>query len=361
MGECGVGNNSAARLKKNIISTGLCSGCGACIGYCPYIKCYGERVAVIHDCKISEGTCYRICPRASTKYADLRKETFGSIELDMVLGNYEMISFARACDESIRRRGQYGGVVTALSILALETGIFDCALMTGGNFNGAKPIIAACAGDMLACAGSKYTASPNLSLFQEAVKKGFKNIGVIGRPCQVTAARKMQQVTEIKGEKISFIIGLFCMGSFSPEFYQFIKFKGLDKYEIMDIPGDVVFKRKSKETCLPFEEIREYIRDSCLICYDPLSELADLSVGSTESDYGWNTLITRTAKGVKLVEHAIVNGVIEIKEYPGKLLPLLRKAVFNKKKRVLERPDATYLKLSAREKEFFLVTGGGSK
>jgi len=41
-------------------------------------------------------------------------------------------------------------------------------------------------------------------------------------------------------------------------------------------------------------------------------------------------------------------------------LPLLRKAVFNKKKRVLERPDAAYLELSDREREFFLVTGGGA-
>jgi coenzyme F420 hydrogenase subunit beta len=81
-------------------------------------------------------------------------------------------------------------------------------------------------------------------------------------------------------------------------------------------------------------------------------------VGSTESDYSWNTLIIRTAKGVKLAKDAVTNGVIEIKEYPDKLLPMLRTAVFNKKKRVLERPDATYLELPAREREYFLVTGG---
>lgn len=360
MGGRGVGYNSAAKLRKNIISPGLCSGCGACIGYCPYIKCYGERVGVIRDCKIVDGNCYRICPRASTKYDDLRKDTFGSAELDLVLGNYKGIHFARACDESIRCRGQYGGVVTALSIFALESGIFDCALMTGGNFTGAKPIIAASAGDMLACAGSKYNACPNLSLFQEALKKGYQNIGIIGRPCQCMAARKMQQVAEIKGERISFIIGLFCMGSFSPEFYWFIKDRRLEEYEKMDIPGDVKFKRDNKETCFSYDEIREYTRDSCHICYDPLSELADLSVGSTESDYGWNTLIIRTTKGATLVNNAVANGVIEIKEYPRELLPLLRKAVFNKKKRVLERPDALYLELSNREREFFLVTGGGA-
>ncbi len=359
MGECGVGCNSAEMLKKNIISPGLCSGCGACVGYCPYIKCYGERVAVIHDCKITDGNCYRICPRASTKYDLLRRDTFGSSEFDLVLGNYKGIYFARSTDESIRSRGQYGGVVTAVSIFALETGILDCALMTGGNYTQAEPLIASAADDMLLCAGSKYTAAPNLSLFQEALKRGYHRIGVVGRPCQSTAARKMQQAAEIKGERISLIIGLFCMGSFSPDFYQLIKNKKLDRYNKMDIPGDVKFSSEDKETFLPYDEIRDYIRGSCLICYDPLSELADLSVGSTEYDYGWNTLIIRTSKGANLVKEAAARDIIELKEYPADRLPSLKKAVFNKKKRVLERPDAKYLELSDLEREFFLVTGGG--
>lgn len=350
--------NTTDILKQEIISPGLCSGCGACTGYCPYIKSYGERVGIVHDCGITEGACYRVCPRAVTKYDDLRTDTFGSAAKDLVLGNFAGIYFARSRNESIRNKGQYGGAVTALSVFALKSGLIDCALMTGGDFTGAKPVIAAAGDEMIACAGSKFNASPSLSLFQDAVKKGFQNIGIIGRPCQVTAARKMQQVAEIKGERISLITGLFCMGSFSPEFYQFIKDKGLDKYEKMDIPGDVKFSRDKEEISFLFDEIREYIRKSCLVCYDPLSELADLSVGSTESDYGWNTLITRTAKGVKLVENAVASGVIEIKEYPDKLLPILKKAVFNKKKRVLERPDATYLELSAQEREHFLAAGG---
>jgi coenzyme F420-reducing hydrogenase beta subunit len=358
MQKCVTQQNSAEIISKEVLKHGLCSGCGACTGFCPYIKNYGERVGIIKDCGICEGACLRVCPRTATNYDDLRKSIFGALEAEPVLGNLDKIYFARACDELLRGRGQYGGVVTALSIYTLNKGIVDCALMTGGDFTSAKPVIAATEYDMLACAGSKYNAAPNLSLFQDALKKGFQKIGVIGRPCQVAAARKMQQVTEIKGERISFIIGLFCMGAFSPEFYQFIKNRELERYEKMDIPGDVKFSRDNEETSFPFDEIREYIRKACLICYDPLSELADLSVGSTESDYGWNTLITRTVTGVRLVEDAAASGVIEIKDYPDKLLPILKKAVFNKKKRVLERPDAVYLELSDREREFFLGTGG---
>ncbi|MFX4260753.1 Coenzyme F420 hydrogenase/dehydrogenase, beta subunit C-terminal domain [Pelotomaculum propionicicum] len=360
MQKCVSVHNSAERLVSDVIKPGLCSGCGACIGYCPYIKSFGERVGVVHDCKKSEGTCYRVCPRAATSFTNLRKIPFGDVETDPVFGSFKEINYARACDEDIRSRGQYGGVVTALSIYALQTGVIDSALMTGGSFTGARPFIASSAGEILACTGSKYTAAPNLSVFQDAVKEGFNNIGVVGRPCQCTAARKMQQVAEIKGERISLIIGLFCMGSFSPEFYKFIKEKGLDEYEKMDIPGDVNFKKDNKETSLPYDEVREYIRNSCSICFDPLSELADLSVGSTEYDYGWNTLIIRSEKGSNLAKEAAANGIIEIKEYPAPRLPLLRKAVFNKKKRVLERPDATYLEISGQEREYFLANGGGA-
>lgn len=354
------GYASAKRLINEVLDPGLCSGCGACVGYCPYIKSFGERVAVIHECKICEGACYRVCPRASTKYKDLRQNIFNSsrTDTDPVIGAHDDIYFARAVDETIRSRGQYGGVVTALSIFALNQGFFDCALMTGGGYAGAKPFITTSAGEMLDCAGSKYTAAPTLGLFQEAVKQGYKKIGVAGRPCQVTAARKMQQVPEINGDRISFIIGLFCMGSFSPEFYQFMKERQLDKYEKMDIPGDVQFSGTKGKVNVPLEDIRKYIRLSCLICYDPLSELADISVGSTEYDNGWNTLITRTTKGSRLVREAVKNNIIEIRPYPEERLPLLKKAVFDKKKRVLERPDASYLDLPAEEREFFICAGG---
>jgi hypothetical protein len=143
-------------------------------------------------------------------------------------------------------------------------------------------------------------------------------------------------------------------------FYNFIKEKHLDSYDRMDIPKDVKFQGADGEVFIPFEEIRKYIRDACLSCYDPLSELADVSVGSTENDPGWNTVITRSVRGLELLESAVSQGIIEIKPYPEKLLPALRKAVFNKKKRVLERPDSAYLNIPAQEKEYFLSSGGAA-
>lgn len=348
---------AAARLKESVLDPDLCSGCGACVGFCPYIKSYNERVAIIHNCRICEGICYRICPRGFTQYKSLRQEVFGTVEFDPVLGIHQKIYFARAGNEETRSLGQYGGVVSALSAFALKEGFIDSILMTGGNLKGAKPILVSSASGVADCAGSKYTAAPTLRLFQEAVKKGYQRIGIVGRPCQVTASRKMQQAPEINGQRISLVIGLFCMESFSPEFYTFIKDNNLDNCERMDIPKDVLFRGSGKDKIIPFEEMRQFIRNACLSCYDPLSELGDVSVGSTESDSGWNALIIRTTKGAGLVEQACVTGCIEIKPYPPELLPALKKAIFRKKKRVLERVDFTYLNLPATEREYFLSTG----
>lgn len=357
MENCELEYGAAARLKESVLDPGLCSGCGACIGYCPYIKSYNERIAIIHNCQICEGVCYRICPRGFTQYMSLRREIFGDIDFDPVLGAHKGIYFARACEEKIRSRAQYGGVISALSVFALNESLIESMLLTGGNVRGAKPVLVSSDSGVAECAGSKYTASPTLRLFQEAVKVGYNKIGIVGRPCQVTASRKMQQIPEINGQRVSLVIGLFCMGAFSPEFYNFIKDKNLDNYDRMDIPNDVLFHGNGEDIIIPFEEMRQFIRNACLLCYDPLSELADVSVGSTEYDADWNALIVRTTKGADLVEQACTKGYIEIKPYPPELLQVLKKAVFRRKKRVLERPDFNYLNLSAQEREYFLSTG----
>lgn len=349
---------AAARLKESVLDPGLCCSCGACVGYCPYIKSYNERVAIIHNCQICEGVCYRICPRVFTQYIALRQAVFDEVDFDPILGFHKEICFARAGHESIRSIGQYGGVVSALSTFALKESYIDCILMTGGNLKGAKPVLASSSLDIAECAGSKYTASPTLSLYQEAVKKGYKKIGIVGRPCQVTASRKMQQVTEINGQLISIVIGLFCMGAFSPEFYSFVKENNLDNYDRADIPKDVVFQGTGEDVIIPYEDMRQFIRNACLSCYDPLSELADVSVGSTEYDANWNALIIRTKQGVDLVNKACASGFIEVKPYPKEVLQALKNAVFQRKKRVLENPDFTYLNLPANERDYFLSAGG---
>ncbi len=61
------------------------------------------------------------------------------------------------------------------------------------------------------------------------------------------------------------------------------------------------------------------------------SEFADVSVGMYEGREGWNTLITRTELGRKLVERASVSGLLETDVFPDANLEHLKVASANKK------------------------------
>jgi coenzyme F420-reducing hydrogenase beta subunit len=112
---------------------------------------------------------------------------------------------------------------------------------------------------------------------------------------------------------------------------------------------------------LDHDKVRSHSRETCRSCYDFTSELADLSVGSTEWKEDWNTLIVRTDAGRSFVEAAVRQGWIEREPFPEERLRLLREASFNKKQRVLEqieqdarmRGTDPYLRLSQEEREFF--------
>lgn len=333
-------------LKKDVLEKGLCSCCGGCIGICPYIKVVREKVIVVENCGLKEGKCYNLCPHTPTDTTRLENNLFGANRKDPALGRYLSIKKARATSPGVKDPGQYGGTVTALICSALERREINRALLTQG-FNRRKadkdPLLPTArlvrnSKGVIECSGSKYTACPTLSLLGEAVNNDKNMIGVVGRPCQVTALRKLQDIEpELFRTRIPLVIGLFCMWALSYwEFNKFLAARGrIPSIRKIDIPQEqfVIFTR-GKPIRIPFEQIKELIRPSCELCPDFTSELADLSVGATEFDPDWNTLIIRSKKGQEIVDKAVDDGVIELKEFPPDKVEILRTAAADKKKRV---------------------------
>lgn len=345
-------------LQQEVMNTDVCTRCGLCVGLCPYIKTVAERVALVHPCGLEEGNCYRICPRTPTNWAELDQEVFQKEREDHELGNYQEIAFARSLQQEVAQKGQYGGVVSALTSFLLEKEMASGAVLAGGPAGEPPfPLVAGIREEVLACAGSRYSAAPTLAALHQAFKEGVKSLVVVGRPCQVLAVRKLQGLEELPGyigskDKIAFVIGLFCFWSLETGIYDFIRSKaGGQKVLKVDIPREyLTVTTESEEINIPIDEVRPFIRQTCASCFDPTAEFADISVGSTEYDPGWNTLIVRSARGKELVEAACSAGIIETKLYPSERLPLLREAVRNKKIRVLETREAGagagYLELS---------------
>ncbi|MGB9802292.1 Coenzyme F420 hydrogenase/dehydrogenase, beta subunit C-terminal domain, partial [Desulfofundulus sp.] len=201
-----------------------------------------------------------------------------------------------------------------------------------------------------------YSAAPTLSAVHRAVKECVNGLVVVGRPCQVLALRKMQGLKGTTGylpdgDKVEFIIGLFCFWSLETGIYDLLNRKAGSHILKVEISQNfLTIIQESGSTDIPLDEVRPFIRPACQLCFDPTSEFADVSVGSTEYDSRWNTLIVRTARGKEIVDAARAGGIIETRAYPEERLPLLYRAVRNKKLRVLHALElgqgAGYLQLS---------------
>lgn len=340
-------------LQARVLAADLCAGCGACLGHCPYLKTLGERVAFVHACPLPEGRCFAVCPRASLWPDRLDEQVFGARRSDPLLGAFRGLHFARALEPDVRAHGQYGGVATALTLFALDSGVAGAAVLAGGSPTAfPRPVIARDREGVLAAAGTKYSACPTLEPLSRLLRDGRERLAVVGRPCQVAALRKLEARAE--GASLSLLIGVFCFWALAPGFYRFLAARAdLVRASKIDIPkeGGVVFSLNGRTAQVPLEEVRPFIRASCQTCFDPTSEWADLAVGSTEYDPAWNTLVARTTRGQALVDAAVDAGVIETKPYPPDRIPILRAAVLGKKLRVLDavdagRPEAAYLRVS---------------
>lgn len=355
-------HKGSLELELEVIKKGLCASCGGCIGICPYIHERKENVVVLEPCGLKEGRCYELCPRTRLELESLNQEVFGAGRDDYLLGTHRSVYMAQSAKPSVRKKAQYGGTVTGLLSYALDKKIIDGALLVGYSSEYSllpEPVIARTPQEILACARSKYTAAPSLKLLDQALKQ-CKKPAYVGRACQVEALRKRIRIEPEIGERIALIIGLFCMWSLNFKKLQEHLAKNIDlsKARGFDIPYNrFVVLTDKKPVELPFEPIKGFRRPTCDICYDFTSELADLSVGSTEWKDDWNTLVVRSARGEKLVERAVKDRSLRVNSLPEDRVLLLRDAVLGKKKRVVKALFADklfpeYLVLSDHEKQW---------
>jgi coenzyme F420 hydrogenase subunit beta len=273
---------------------------------------------------------------------------------------------ARAGDDAVRAKAQYGGAVTALTSFAREQGLIDAAVLTASDENMLPTgTLATSTTQILDRAKSNYVASPTLAAFnRESAREDVRRIGVVATPCQALALAKMRASpleNRNNVDKLKLVIGLFCTWALRyDDFARFLAEKvplgQIVKVDIPPPPANLfqVFT-DSNRIDIPLDEVRPFIRPGCSVCLDMTAEFADVSVGAAEGVAGWNTLIVRTDAGRELVEAAQAKGVIETQPLPDQSLAHLKEASLNKKKRGLKKVIETtgseenllYLKLSS--------------
>ena len=336
-------------LEEKVIRTGLCTGCGACVGLCPYHASYEDRVVVLNRCDLKEGRCYSFCPRTPTNLEALRKDLFERGDLTPEIGAVRGFHIARASDPEIRGKAQHGGAVTALMGLALEKGFIEEAILTGkGEDLLPEGASVNDPGGVFRLSKTRFVVSPVLGLFNRMGTEGRRKTGIVATPCQTLALAKMR-VQSMEGNggtnaRLGLIVGLFCGWAFSWEKLRAILHKKAEIANIdgMDVPPSqyhtLEVYTSSGTIDVSLDEIVPCVRDACWNCFDMTAEFSDISVGSARLPEGWeearhwNQIIVRSRTGEALMALAKAEGTLEFRDVPEGNLERLKQAALKKKR-----------------------------
>jgi len=338
------------RIKKNILETinsGLCTGCGTCVGLCPNSAIYMSKVndiyiPILNKKKCNQcGICFEVCPGHSVNFKKLNLMIFGREQQNTLMGNYINCYIGHVTDLNIRYNSASGGLITALLIFAIEEGIINGALVT--KMNDARPLepevfIARTKDEIISASKSKYCPVPANIALKDILKENGR-FATVGLPCHIHGIRKAEIINKKLAKKIVLHLGLICnhAPTFSATTYLLermnLKEKDVKKidYRGEGWPGgmSIILRNGGKKFVQEFNPFywghvfnSYFIPVRCILCMDKICELSDISFGDawhlSDSKIGESISVSRSKTGEELLQKAAIKKKIEIKRINSK-------------------------------------------
>ena len=324
----------------------------------------------MESCPVTESRCGQFCPRMGVDVDLIASTLFGVAYSGEPIGETREVIIARSTEAEVRERAQYGGTVSTLIRVALESGLINTAVLATLVDGVPQGVTVSSAKEVLDCCGSSYLLCPVLEAFHRWQPEHNDKVGVVGTPCQTLALAHIRTCSlsaQSNVSRVGLVIGLFCTWALSHSVCKVLaKYAPLSGIRRTDIPPPPasVFQIYTADRCLsiPLDEVRPFIPDACALCWDMTSEMTDISVGAAEGIAGWNTVIIRTERGQELVRTAVSKGLLETGELPEENLDHLVESARLKKRRALQslvrksgkKGDLLYLKLKRETVERML-------
>ncbi len=346
---------SRIKLLTDVVDWRLCIGCGACAYICPEDKVelwdfHKEGIRpVLKDTRCGScRDCLDVCPSVGTDFGLLSRGAadggLGDKAFKQDWGQVLEIWEGHASDPEIRFKGSSGGVITAISAYCLEKGGMHGALHIAQHPD--DPVrnqtrMSRNRQDLIAATGSRYSpASVCDSL--DLVENAPAPCVVIGKPGEMAALRKAQQLRPKLDARVGVALSFFCAES--PSTYgtvSLIQKLGVPPAEVADLryrglgwPGHFapVCKGESEPRAkLPYKDSWKFLQSfrpwSAHMWPDGTGELADISCGDPwyekpdGENPGFSLLAVRTQRGREIIQAAQAAGYLTLtRAEPWKLV-----------------------------------------
>lgn len=290
-------------------------------------------------------------------------------------GPWRRILTGHATDPRVRYEASSGGALSALLIHALESGTVDRVIHVMADPDNPTKNLITCstsAAEVIAGAGSRYAASSPLIQIDQALSEGGA-IAFVGKPCDVSALRRLGQVDQRVAQHVPIMLSFFCGGIPSHD--------GADRIlaTMGVVPEDVATFRyrgrgwpgltlatthDGREAEMSYEEswgghLSKEVQFRCKICPDAVGGVADISFadawygGETgypqfEEQDGRSLIITRSDAGERLLDSAIGGGAIAVETLDVSKIDLMQPSQARRKRLVLARVAALTVTLQPK-------------
>jgi len=329
-----------------VVSDGLCTGCGACVGVCPTnaIQMHLSNsllLPCVDDSKCVRCLkCVQCCSGHSLDLAGLNSSVFGKQPEDILIGSYSNCYLGHSNDAEVTSVSSSGGIVEQVLIYLLENRLIDYALTArAARENPLMPesSFASTREEILSSSGSKYCpVATDVAL--KKIMAEDKKFAFVGLPCHIHSLRKAERVFKGLRGKIVLHIGLFCghTVNFDGTFLVLKKLAVSEnevarlRYRGNEHPDHMLIElRDGQRKKIRFNRNWNaywnlfapffFTPVRCLMCPDHFNELADMSVGDAwlqelrNSSTAESIVVSRTEIAEKTLVDMRTRGLLTLK------------------------------------------------